>query len=85
MSLAIDINKISDVLLVDGWHDIKEGSFSIDSYEYLFFYKGDDATIVHEGGQSGVCESGFVFTDRGTDNCVAGPLTSILAIKVSSK
>ncbi len=34
----------------------------------------------HGGGQSGVCASGFMFTETGTGNQVCGPLTAILAV-----
>jgi hypothetical protein len=35
MSLAIDIDQVTGVLLADGWHDVVDVSFEIDSYEYL--------------------------------------------------
>lgn len=39
-----------------------------------------DPMIVHGGGESGVCASGFVFeTEDGTQ--MAGPLTAVLAVR----
>ena len=35
MSLAIDVDRINRVLLADGWHAVKGGSFTLDSYEYI--------------------------------------------------
>ena len=39
MSLAIDIDKVSDVLLADGWHHVEfakgKSSFVIDAYDFL--------------------------------------------------
>jgi hypothetical protein len=34
MSLEINENLVNAVLLPDGWHEIKCGSFFIDAYEY---------------------------------------------------
>jgi hypothetical protein len=34
----------------------------------------------HPGGQSGVCATGFCFTDAATGEQIAGPLTAILAV-----
>jgi hypothetical protein len=38
MSLAIDIDKVSDVLLADGWHHVEfakgKSSFVIDAYDF---------------------------------------------------
>ncbi len=35
MSLAIDTDKITEVMLPDGWHTVAKGSFSLDAYEYI--------------------------------------------------
>ena len=39
MSLAIDIEKVSDVLLADGWHHVEfargKSTFFIDAYDFL--------------------------------------------------
>jgi len=75
MSLAIDTDKVIEALLADGWHPVFGKSFDIDSYEYLW---GD--RLVHEGGQSGVCASGFTF--KTTPNIrISGPLTALQAVR----
>jgi hypothetical protein len=108
MSLGIDVDAVSRVLLADGWHDVAEKSFSLDSYEYLWSgfaglevkdlhtrpneYGGTrDPMIVHGGGGSGVCATGFTFKTEDPDGekfgpdplfyWLAGPLTSILAVE----
>jgi hypothetical protein len=34
MNLGIPIDKVSEVLLLDGWHKVQEKSFKVVSYEY---------------------------------------------------
>ena len=92
MSLAINIDKVNRVLLSDGWHDVYDESFTLDAYEYLWFPNEDttsmDAEIVHGGGQSGVCATGFAFIsmiklEEGINQKVkrSGPLTAIQAVE----
>jgi hypothetical protein len=84
VSLAIDIDRVSSVLLADGWHLVKDFSFYLDAYEYLWYPdRGDDPDPIttHGGGSSGICATGFGFHDRDADAWVYGPLTSILAVK----
>lgn len=83
MSLAIDVDKVVAVLLADGWHDVEDHSFSLDSYEYVWWPKGaDDSQVVHGGGQSDVCATGFEFYESAFIK-MAGPLTAILAVRFS--
>ncbi len=84
MSLAIDAEKVVQVLLADGWHHVEPKTFSIDSYEILEY--PDDPTlrdehrlVLHAGGQSGICASGFTFVESGWR--VSGPLTAVLAVR----
>ena len=39
MSLAIDVDRVAAILLIDGWHKVAErdgkSSFGMDAYEYL--------------------------------------------------
>lgn len=75
MSLAIETDAVTDVLLADGWHKVRRKSFDLDSFEFL--HAGD---TIHGGGASGVCATGFSFEDdRGARIC--GPLTAVLAVK----
>ena len=84
MSLAIDIDKTTRVLLADGWHTVDEHSFYIDSYEYLWHHEGHNSPdLVHGGGSSGICAAGFGFLDSETQELMFGPLTSILAVQAN--
>lgn len=90
MSLAIDVDKVKAVLLADGWHEVQNDSFALDSYEYLWSgrhgwtvadaYEHDrEPMIMHGGGASDVCATGFTF-QNGADR-LGGPLTAILAVR----
>jgi hypothetical protein len=37
VSLAIDVDHVTEVLLADGWHIVAEQSFTLDSYEYIWW------------------------------------------------
>lgn len=79
MSLWIDVDNVVSVLLADGWHEVEEESFTMDSYE--FHWRGD---CMHGGGGSGICATGFSFVEQiagGTMVFTQGPLTAILAIR----
>lgn len=78
MSLAIDTATVTNVLLAGEWHEVARGSFSLDSYEYV-----EDDDVVHGGGHSGVCATGFAFVPRGGNgsSVVSGPLTAIQAVR----
>jgi hypothetical protein len=74
MSLAIDPESVSAVLMADGWHEIERGTFRLDAYEYL-----QDGLGSLDFGSAGFCFD----TERGgmmAGSRVAGPLTSILAV-----
>lgn len=78
MSLAIDVDDVTEVLLSSGWYTVTDDSFFIDSYEFVW---GDE--LAHGGGASGVCSSGFRFHARdeaGRIRILSGPLSSILAV-----
>ena len=82
MSLAIQCDNVKRVLLSDGWHTVYEDSFGLDSYEYLW---GDK--VMHGGGNSNVCATGFVFQEKNKKKLknLAGPLTSIFAVEFNYK
>lgn len=78
VSLALEVDDVTEVLLGDGWHSVSGESFIIDSFEFVW---GDE--LVHGGGQSDVCAAGFRFNvcdDDGRITTMAGPLTAILAV-----
>jgi hypothetical protein len=83
VSLAIDIDNVDAVLLADGWHHVEDGSFVLDSYEYLGGVRLD---YEHCGWPA----IGFSFLEEREENAgaafkgdkrrVSGPLTAILAV-----
>jgi hypothetical protein len=89
MSLAIDIDKVSDVLLADGWHHVEfakgKSTFVIDAYEFLEQRGEGRDPLVHVGGGSvaGVTSTGAEWLEResGKSYVVTCPLTAILAVK----
>jgi hypothetical protein len=97
MSLAIEVDDITHVLLADGWHTVHDASFGIDSYEFMRHEgMGDSPTLGggqdkhiaaagHRGSTSRehIAAAGFSFTE--SDQVLCGPLTSVLAVKVKSK
>jgi hypothetical protein len=100
MSLAIDVNTVTHVLLADGWHTVAERSFLLRSYEY--YWSGEEGVTVAEldereghrkhdpivlpgGGQSGVTSTGFSFRDQESGSLVLGPLTSVVAVMAGNR
>lgn len=81
MSLAIDIDKVFKVLIGDEWHQVFDQSFLLDSYEYIW---GETAEMVHGGGNSGICATGFRFKADAAGTFISGPLSSIRAVKHES-
>jgi len=73
MSLAIEIGSVKSVLLGGTWHDVEKDSFTVDSYEFV-----EGENIVHGGGDSGLCATGFEFKSGGA--VLSGPLTAIQAV-----
>ena len=82
MSLMINIDGVTDVLLEDGWHEVEEQSFNLDSYEYVQEWENygeKKSHVLHSGGNGGVCSTGFVFKENSA--VLMGPLTAILAVR----
>jgi|TARA_Y100000310_G_C20637676_1_gene792082 hypothetical protein len=93
MSLAIDVDDVVSVLLSDGeWYGVQDYSFTIDSYEYLYFSEAEKDgdyrsklephNIVHGGGSSGITASGFGFKWTTGGIWMYGPLSAIVSVKV---
>jgi hypothetical protein len=77
MSLAIEVEQVSDVLLADGrWYVVDGASFDVDSYEFVH----DERTALEGAQDTLIASTGFTF--RIGNERMSGPLTSILAIKV---
>jgi hypothetical protein len=97
VSLAIEVDDITHVLLADGWHLVDAASFGIDSYEFMWGEGMGDSPMLgggqekhiaaagHRGSTSRehIAAAGFIFTE--TDQVLCGPLTSVLAVKVKAK
>lgn len=98
MSLAIDVDRVSGVLLADGWHEVGGRSFGMDAYEYLWFGGWERGTmnydhcppdreppdpIVFEVGKY-TSYLGFEFTDD-KGQLLSGPVTAILAVRQSAR
>lgn len=88
MSLTIDIDKVCDVLLADGWHHVvfekDKSTFAIDAYEFIEPKEGRDPNIVVSGGSvQSVTSTGARWLEResGKTYEVTCPLTAILAVK----
>jgi len=85
MSLAIDIDHVSEVLITGHWYTVAKTSFALDSYEFIWYPTGEARRrhafeLLHGGGNSGVCAIGFSFrTEHG--DMIAGPLTAITAVR----
>src|SRR6516225_3089935 len=89
MSLAIDIDKVYEVLLPDGkWREVADQSFEMDSYEYLRASEakvGDHNESVRLGGgqEKLVPGTGARWTERdskGNERRVFCPVTAIQAV-----
>lgn len=86
MSLYIDIDTVTSVLLADGqWYDVLDRSFDLDSYEMHH----EQHVILGGGNVAGVPSTGFRFVTRGLNpdaigsrRLIMGPLTAILALEV---
>jgi hypothetical protein len=77
MSLAINVDKVAEVLLTDGWHTVE--SFTLNSYEFIQVREGKEPLVLHGAGQSGVCSTGATWQEKGASFYC--PLTAILAVR----
>lgn len=79
MSLWIDVDQVTDVLLADGWHVVDDKSFDLDSYDFH-----SHGTALPPGGEvHEVPSTGFSFLTQidGMQTVLIGPLTSVLAVR----
>jgi hypothetical protein len=91
MSLAIDIDLVSEVLLLDGrWYGVAEASFLMDAYEYLWWPEGVekrslDFQVAFSGGQSSeiVSSTGASWVDDEGLRYFC-PVSSIVAVRYRS-
>lgn len=76
MSLSIDTDRVTAVLLADGRHTVKDSTFDLDSYEYRW----GELRLLSGGQCPHVTSTGFTFSDD-TGSRLYGPVTSILAVR----
>ena len=85
MSLAIDVSRVTHVLLADGWHEVADGSFTVAPYEFGrsgAATGGDRGFVVLNGtGTPGIDPLGFDFTEARTNASLCGPLGSVIAVR----
>jgi hypothetical protein len=78
VSLAIDIDKVSALLLADGWHEVVDDSFYIDAYEYISKDMPDSSQF--SGGPGfGIKEN----HGRG-GSMMYGPVSAIIAVRTKA-
>ena len=75
MSLAIDVDIIEKVLLSDGWHEVADGSFQVDAYEYIH----GGRAVLSAGQAQGLTSTGAQRREP-SGTMVACPITAILAV-----
>lgn len=86
MSLAIDTDDVTDVLIAGHWYVVKDQSFDLDSYEYVW-KKGVGEygpPLLGGGSEDLIPATGFGFKDE-KGVYTFGPLTSIQAVRTKPK
>jgi hypothetical protein len=81
VSLNIRTEDIFAVLLHDGWHEVNDGTFHIDAYEFIEGSGYDtlmESALLYNGERQG-CSTGFSFCSG--EFMVDGPMTSIIAVR----
>lgn len=91
------IDQVQEVLLADGWHVVRDGSFRIESYADVWakYVHGNDDEWAgsRDRGLADMSATGFVFAEDlnsgalvgGGTHLVFGPLSSVLAVRASSR
>lgn len=76
MSLRIDTDAVTEVLIAGTWYTVADKSFDLDSYEFIW-----DGRCIHGGGNSGVCATGYSFKIKGRAIRMSGPLTAVQGVR----
>jgi hypothetical protein len=76
MSLAIDVDTVVAVLLADGWHKVEDGSFELNSYEFLHAGR----TVLSGSRVQGAPTTGATWVEA-DGTIMSCPLTSVLAVR----
>jgi hypothetical protein len=74
--IGIDVDRVESVLLADGWHQVKERTFRVGNYGFL---KGQ-VVAVNAIAVKGTASHWAQWTEP-DGGVLAGPLTSLLAVK----
>ncbi|WP_371484077.1 hypothetical protein [Kitasatospora sp. NBC_00315] len=75
MSLHVNANEVAAVLLTDGWHEAKSGTFRVGPFAFAGATDGSSADIGRQPG--------FRLT-TGEGSVVTGPLSSVLAVRLEA-
>jgi hypothetical protein len=80
MSLAIQIEDVSAVMIGGVWLEVKAKSFDLDSYEFMAGNPMENwRACLHSVREFGVRATGFTFQDDKA--WISGPLTAIQAVR----
>ena len=78
MSLAIEVDRVSQVLLSDGkWHKVKGKSFDLDAYEFMH----ENRMILGGGTVEGGPSTGATWQEP-DGSFVVCPLTAVQAVRL---
>jgi hypothetical protein len=66
MSLAIEVDDITHVLVADGWHTIHDASFGIDSYEFIWRGGMGDSPMLGGGQDKHIAAADIAGAHRGS-------------------
>jgi hypothetical protein len=82
MSLAIDVGRVTHVLLVDGWHEVADQSFTVAPYEFgRAATAGSGFVVLNRTDTPGIDPMGFEFIEARTNASLCGPLGSVIAVR----
>ena len=73
--LVVGVQKVTQVLLQDGWHFVKRGSFTVAD---LSFVGGDGRTVIGPSSSAEILAAQWTDQD---DSVVVAPVTAIHAIR----
>ncbi len=73
MPLELELNDVTEVLLLDGWHLIVPGTLKLDTLETGVANQYPDLS-----------DSAFQFQDRNNGQTITGPIRSIHAVSTST-
>lgn len=75
MHLSVDVDRVTDVLLPDGWHKVDTATFGVAPVKFTW---GSSNQPLAELGAIG-----YEFTERNVAYC--GPISAVLAVRERSR